>query len=182
MIYVDLDGVIFDFAKAAFKVFGKEYNEKEYPAVNDISKALGVSPRQFWDKVDHHGVGFWAYLETYDWCDELLTFIEEKSEQLNTDWRFLSSPSKNPSCAMGKVESLQKLFGPDFRKYILAPAIDKQLLCSSPEDILIDDRQLTIEQWNRRGGKGILFPQPWNDAWPVSDRMEYIKSNPLFGE
>lgn len=176
MIYVDLDGVIFNFHKSAFSCFNKEYKEEEYPkGVERIEKVLGINTKEFWRVIDHHGVAFWAFLETYDWWLDLIGGVEEKCKALNTDWRFLSSPSRNPSCAMGKLESVQRLFGVDFRKYVLAPSSDKQLLCRSERDFLIDDKESNIDEWNAAGGVGILFPQPWNRHFNfTNDRINFV--------
>ena len=175
MIFVDWDGVFADFCKAGYALFDREYNEETFPEVKDITDALGVSKREFWNKVDAAGVSFWAYLEKYNWSDKLILLVQEYCNKNNVEWRILSAPSLNSSCAAGKVESFQHYFGYHFRKYILCPAADKPLLCSSPNDVLIDDRESTIKSWRERGGLGILFPQPWNSNRDIKNRVEYVK-------
>jgi hypothetical protein len=176
MIFVDYDSVLVSFEKAAFKLFDREYNEDDYPEVIDIADALDVSKKEFWSAVDAAGVSFWAYLEKYEWSDNLILLVQEYCNKNNTDWRILSAPSLNSSCAAGKVESFQHHFGYHFRKYILAPAADKPLLCRSSNDILIDDRESTILSWREQGGLGILFPQPWNSNRNIKNRLEFVKS------
>lgn len=175
MIFVDYDSVLVSFEKAAFKLFNKEYIEELYPKEHDIANGIGVSSEEFWQAVDSAGVTFWAYLEKYTWSDELINLVKQHCKDNNTDWRILSAPSLNSTCAMGKVESFQYYFGYHFRKYILAPAADKPLLCHSSDDILIDDRESTIIAWREKGGKGILFPQPWNSNRDIKDRLKYVK-------
>lgn len=177
MIFLDYDGVFVAFEKAGFKLFDREYREEDYPHVEDITEALGVGKKKFWNKVDNAGVSFWAFLEKYSWSDDLFELVKDHCLKMNTDWRILSAPSLNSTCAMGKVESFQNHFGYHFRKYILAPAADKPLLCSSNEDVLIDDRESTILKWRDAGGFGILFPQPWNSNRGIlgMDKLKYVE-------
>lgn len=175
MIYVDYDGVFVDFCKSGFKLFNKKYDLDSFPPVKDVTEAIGVDKKTFWQAVDNAGVSFWAYLEKYTWSDELISFVKEYCKDNDTDWRILSAPSLNSTCAMGKVESFQHHFGYHFRKYILAPAADKPLLCNSKDDVLIDDRESTIISWREKGGKGILFPQPWNSNRDIKNRLNYVK-------
>ena len=65
----------------------------------------------------------------------------------------LSAPSREDSSRIGKhVWVKQKLPG---TKLILRYAKQKKEL-ATPESILIDDRQINIDQWEAAGGIGIL--------------------------
>lgn len=174
-LYIDVDGVIKSFEKATYKLFDKEYNELEYPDVQDIAHALNISITEMWKVIDKEGMYFWENLETYPWANELMKVCKEYCFNNGTDWRFLTSPSIDPMCAAGKIKSFQNMYGPHFRKYILCPAASKPLLCHTWEDVLIDDRESTINSWRERGGLGILFPQPWNSNRNIKNRVEYIK-------
>ena len=175
-LYIDYDGVLVAFEKATYKLFDREYDESTYPQVYDISEALGISVGLMWKRIDLEGSSFWANLETYPWTVDLIKLCKDYCKANDTDWRILSSPSMAPSCASGKTMSFQKLFGRHFRKYILCPAASKKLLCHSWDDVLIDDRESTINDWRERGGLGILFPQPWNSNRGIKDRVNYVSS------
>jgi hypothetical protein len=56
---------------------------------------------------------------------------------------------------------------------IFRPAKEKHLECSGPDDILIDDREDTIQRWNDAGGVGIYHPKN-GDPSNVIKRLEKL--------
>lgn len=38
-------------------------------------------------------------------------------------------------------------------------------LFAGPDQILVDDNDRHVDQWNQRGGIGILIPRQWNSGW-----------------
>ncbi len=134
-IYSDMDGVLADFENGYKKLTGVDL------------KGEFVKGDDFWDPIKVAGVGFWAGLKWMSDGQKLWNYIKPYKPDL------LSAPSREDSSRIGKhVWVKQKLPG---TKLILRYAKQKQEL-ATPESILIDDRQINIDQWEAAGGIGIL--------------------------
>ena len=134
-IYCDMDGVLADFESGYEELTGIDL-KGEFKKGDD-----------FWDPIKVAGVGFWAGLKWMPGGQELWDYLKPFNPQL------LSAPSREQSSRIGKhVWVKHKIPG---TKLILRYASQKQQL-ATPESILIDDRQINIDQWEAAGGIGIL--------------------------
>ena len=134
-IYCDMDGVLADFESGYEKLTGIDL-KGEFKKGDD-----------FWDPISKAGVGFWAGLKWMPGGQKLWDYIKPYNPDL------LSAPSREESSRIGKAVWVKyKLPG---TKLILRYAKQKQEL-ATPESILIDDRQINIDQWEAAGGIGIL--------------------------
>ena len=134
-LYCDMDGVLVDFEGGYEKLTGIDL-KGEFKKGDD-----------FWDPIKVAGVGFWAGLKWMPDGQKLWDYIKPFKPEI------LSAPSREESSRIGKsVWVKYKLPG---TKLILRYAKQKQQL-ATPESILIDDRQINIDQWEAAGGIGIL--------------------------
>jgi len=134
-IYCDMDGVLVDFERGYEELTGIDLRG-EFQKGDD-----------FWDPISEKGVGFWAGLKWMPDGQKLWSYLKPFKPDL------LSAPSREDSSRIGKhVWVKHKLPG---TKLILRYAKQKQEL-ATPESILIDDRQVNIDQWIAAGGVGIL--------------------------
>ena len=134
-IYCDMDGVLVDFESGYEKLTGIDLRG-EFKKGDD-----------FWDPISEAGVGFWAGLKWMPDGQKLWDYIKPLKPEI------LSAPSREESSRIGKAVWVKyKLPG---TKLILRYAKQKQQL-ATPESILIDDRQINIDQWEAAGGIGIL--------------------------
>ena len=140
-IYCDMDGVLADFESGYEELTGIDL-KGEFKKGDD-----------FWDPIKVAGVGFWAGLKWMPGGQELWDYLKPFNPQL------LSAPSREQSSRIGKhVWVKHKIPG---TKLILRYANQKQQL-ATPESILIDDRQINIDQWEAAGGIGILHTSTAN--------------------
>ena len=134
-IYCDMDGVLVDFESGYEELTGIDLRG-EFQKGDD-----------FWDPISKAGVGFWAGLKWMPDGQKLWDYLKPFNPVL------LSAPSREQSSRIGKhVWVKHKIPG---TKLILRYAKQKQEL-ATPESILIDDRQVNIDQWETAGGIGIL--------------------------
>ncbi|MCP4482744.1 MAG: hypothetical protein GY817_08355 [bacterium] len=134
-IYCDMDGVLVDFERGYEKLTGIDLR-------GEFQKG-----EDFWDPISKAGVGFWAGLKWMPDGQKLWNYLKPYKPDL------LSAPSREDSSRIGKhVWVKHKIPG---TKLILRYAKQKQEL-ATPESILIDDRQVNIDQWEAAGGIGIL--------------------------
>ena len=145
-IYVDMDGVLANFEKRFEDLAGMgadEYKDK-----------YGI--KEFWNLIDEkHKVSFWRGIEPMVDAQKLIDFVSKY------DYEMLTAPSIKKQSVIGKSlwvkDKTGQLF-PSLPKVNYKFAKDKHLV--KPKltefDILIDDRQDTIDRWNSAGGTGIL--------------------------
>jgi hypothetical protein len=134
-IYCDMDGVLADFESGYEKLTGIDLRG-EFKKGDD-----------FWVPISKAGVGFWAGLKWMPDGKELWDYLHPFTPKL------LSAPSRDESSRIGKhVWVKNNIPG---TKLILRYAKQKQEL-ATPDSILIDDRQVNIDQWEAAGGIGIL--------------------------
>jgi hypothetical protein len=132
-----MDGVLVDF-------------EKGYAELTDTipSKSFNGKP-SFWEPINKAGAQWWANLEWMPDGKQLWDYIKPYKPYI------LSAPSLNPSSRIGK-EAWCKMHIPNqYKKLLLYSRKEKQIF-SAPDKILIDDMEQTINEWNKRGGIGIL--------------------------
>ena len=140
-IYCDMDGVLADFESGYEELTGVDL-KGEFKKGDD-----------FWDPIKVAGVGFWAGLKWMPDGQKLWDYLKPFNPIL------LSAPSREQSSRIGKhVWVKHKIPG---TKLILRYASQKQEL-ATPESILIDDRQVNIDQWEAAGGIGILHTSTAN--------------------
>lgn len=173
-IFLDLDGVLADWASAAIRVHGRDSQSTvaAWPAgTYDLADVLGVSGNAMWAPINAAGESFWATLQPYPWCDEVMGLCTDLAPTT-----ILTSPSKDPGAASGKTRWLQAQFGSGFRSYLIGP--DK-VSCARPDAVLIDDADKNCEGFIAAGGRAIVFPQRWNGAHKYADDPVPVVALPL---
>jgi 5'(3')-deoxyribonucleotidase len=144
-IFLDMDGVVADFDAYANKVVGYSTpGGKRYP-LEDWAK-IAANPR------------FYRHLAVCPGADVLVNNVWQMAKAAGYDVKFLTAiPRANdvPYCFQDKVEWAKENF-PDIPVWFGPYSHDKHHHCQ-PGDILIDDRDDNIRDWNSAGGQGILF-------------------------
>ena len=136
-LYCDMDGVLCDFEKRFEDLTGLSPNA--YRDKNGLNK--------FWKTIDEDGVRFWVGMDWMPDGKQLYDYIKPNLYSL------LSSPSSINSSRLGKrLWVKNKIPG---TKLILASRKNKQDYAKE-NAILIDDLKPTIDEWNAKGGIGIL--------------------------
>lgn len=148
MIYCDMDGVLCDFDRAIFEIDGKTRVEdlREGDPKLDLWKHIQKQGTitKFYTNLEWHPEGklLWNYLETLANV-EILTSLGG------------NNPDKE-GARYGK-ELWVKNHGIDVPLNFSQKAHDKQFWVNNKNDVLIDDYESNIRQWNQAGGIGILF-------------------------
>jgi len=138
-IYCDMDGVLTDFDKQ-FTDSISPWKPKPFIDKNGLD--------EFWKEIDSRGVGFWVGMKWMEDGKSLFEFLKNYK-----DVELLSSPSRSENSRLGK-----RLWVRNHKlgvKLNLAYSKNKQKY-AAPNHILIDDRRDNIEDWESRGGIGIL--------------------------
>jgi len=143
-IYLDMDGVVADFDSIVVEIIGHRHE----PNVR--------YPDDQWHKI----LAYQRLYRDLPLCKDarlLVTQVLYIANKYKMDVKFLSAIPKNndfPWAPYDKVNWAQKYF-PMIPVWLGPYSQDKQKY-SKPGEILIDDRKINIEQWNKKGGFGIL--------------------------
>lgn len=169
MIFLDLDGVLVDLVKGICEEFELDL-PKEGAALSYDLRELEVPGLMDWLRGDGPGVDFWARLPAYPWTSELLELVQARGET----W-LLTKPTESASCWAGKVLWVQRVLGEAWVDRLIQ-CRHKELL-AGPGRLLIDDLDSNVDEWVAAGGEGLVWPQMWNRARGVVERMNYAERN-----
>jgi len=185
-ILLDMDGVLCNWEKRCCELFkvnwdvvrqewipGDFYIEKALTKVLRDKKKIGedeeITTDDIWKLVDAEKEKFWANLEEYPWSK----LLYEECLSIAPTY-FVTTPSWHPTSLSGKLIWMQEFTGEKgFRNYMVGP---KKYLCSRPGNILIDDNDKNIDEFEAvpGGGRGVVFPRWNNKSYRYSGNpMEY---------
>lgn len=153
-VLFDVDGVIADFVRGAFKHHGVELDITKVQW--DFPSQIGFAGREheFWNPL---GYFFWSGLPVLGDGKHLLAAVEEVAGLDRVS--LLSSPCETHGCCDGKRAWVREHFPRYSRKLFLGN--DKSSL-ANPHTILIDDNEENCQKFIDAGGVAILLPRPWN--------------------
>ena len=143
IIFLDMDGVLANFSGFAVENFGNnwqtEIEKPNWGALSHIPNLFAqLNPME-------------DALELYYSCCEIIG--DKNRVQILTA---LPNRAHMESAARDKIEWAHKHISPDIRVHFGPYAQDKQYHKRHKFDILIDDSELNITQWESVGGYGII--------------------------
>ena len=146
-VYFDLDGVMADFDRGVRELCGAE------PV--DQSCATKEQETALWDavrKVDH----FYDKLELLPGAKEMFDTVYEMYGDRVEILSGIPKPHRKIAFAgEDKTAWVHRVLNPDIKVNIVFKE-EKLQKSHGPEDILIDDLARNINDWNEKGGNGIL--------------------------
>ncbi len=151
-IYFDMDGVLADFdggvsALCGIKAPGQGKN---------IPKAIQDSLWEHVKKIDH----FYDKLDPMPGALDLFFTVYEKYGDRVEILSGIPKPRREiVTAAEDKVSWAHRLLSPDLKVNTVFRE-EKKLYCTGASDILIDDYDSNIEEWEKYGGTGILYLSP----------------------
>jgi 5'(3')-deoxyribonucleotidase len=163
-----MDGVMCDFDKGVEDKFGVDQsNHTEWSY--DYEGDFNLTRDQFWTMLDN--VEFWRDLKPCPWFEELKALTEPYKP-------FVISHTMLDYGMSGKLMWLKKHFPSVVEGHRFLIGQGKHI-ASKKGRLLIDDNDGFCRAWEKRGGKAILFPQPWNLNRNIGrdiDKMHYVTS------
>ena len=148
-LFLDMDGVLADFLRGFREFFTEKYGEKGWL---DITKEDWLQLKAEWPT-------FWADLDYEQHALDLWRVVSPYHPSLLT-----AAPPSWPSASVGKTIWAKRMlpkFGyhPSQKVYTVMRA-DKKKFATQTDgspNILIDDLDKNIREWNAAGGHGIVY-------------------------
>jgi 5'(3')-deoxyribonucleotidase len=178
IVYLDMDGVLYNWNKAAYKLMGVDYDDPiiqeahkdNYDALDGLRGEENVTRA-----VLEAGADFWLSLEKFQWADDLYEGMVDTVGVENV--YFCTSFGKWPEGASAKAKVLLR----DFNSRRLVLIKDKYLLAKN-NTILIDDKPSNTKNFGLHGGWSWEWENefkffrkdisPWSE---IKALIEYVK-------
>lgn len=144
IVYVDMDGVLADFDRGFQEISGLSHD--------------AVSDEELWAAIEAYGkVKFFSGLPWMDGGKELWNFVTQNFLHIKILSALGKSDKTNKQSTQGKTawlrHHLPNLHSDDI---ILVENKHRKRHYSKPGDIIIDDTPVVIQEWDKKGGIGIL--------------------------
>ena len=160
IIFLDLDGVVINWAKGICDWFEIPYKPEKITSWNAMPKLTNTTKNEFWESIKLSC--FWENLEFYSEAKDFIKALKNYGKVI-----LLSSPAIG--CAGYRQNWIQNNLPAFFSKgrYILTSA---KWACAHKDAILIDDSNNNYEAFYRAGGHALIYPQPWNMAGSMNEK------------
>lgn len=152
-IFLDLDGVLANFTKAACKHFQVNYPIQERRLfTNWLTKVGGIAKTEVDNLMNNYE--YWYNMEQYSYTKDLVELCKELADEVY----ILSKPMNHEFCYAAKINWCIDTLGLN-RKQLIITEAPKHLLAHDYTDILIDDKVEMIEKWIIAGGEGYWWQE-----------------------
>lgn len=169
-VYLDLDGVIANWAKAIFKADNKEcpkeiidldcYWAEEFISQERIAEIMASED-------------FWANIELYPWGKKLVKIIDSAPIK---DWYFLTKSPDHQAGKNGKTKWVKKHFPEHLDKLIIVTGNKERY--ADENSLLIDDYDVNLEAWRGKGGIIFQWRELSEDLAHIAEyRLENLSAN-----
>ena len=147
-IYLDMDGVLADFDRGVVEICGMKSHPQGGEQDSNHDNLMGEAIRKaghFYDRLEPMQGAVEMFNTIYgkygDRC-EILTGIPKPSRGIET-------------AAEDKVNWMHRVLSPEIVVHCVLRR-EKMDFCDGAGTILVDDAERTIDEWNKKGGTGIL--------------------------
>lgn len=153
-VFVDMDGVLANFNKAGAATFGIPYPKKSRLRHTWLQDESGVSLSRWFEIMENDPL-IWERIETFPWTPALVQCLDIHAP----GWKILSSATYDPPCWSGKAKWVQKRLFPIAHMHRLVLVGGRKFDLASPGDVLVDDWDENINQWQLAGGSAFKWDE-----------------------
>jgi 5'(3')-deoxyribonucleotidase len=151
-LYLDMDGVLADFNRAAAELLGEPEQSQHQAAER------GRWPQAQWQRISENP-HFYRTLPKMPAADSLVDLATKFRDHLDYELCILTAiPRDNdmPDAFHDKLLWIQEHYADvNFRVYFGPYSHDKKHHCRQADDILVDDRTSNCTEWRAQGGTAI---------------------------
>lgn len=140
-LYLDMDGVLADFDKAAEAILGMPCHKYEFI----------WGPKRLWERLNDVP-WFWSDIEPMADMPELVDAVAHLRPKVLT-----ALPRDGADTAAARKQAwIVKHLGPDWTYRIITCRTHEKPNFCMPGDIMVDDRALNLDAWKARGGHYVV--------------------------
>ena len=178
-LYLDLDGVLVDFVGGVCKVFGiskEELYRRWEPNNWKIHEGLEMTESDLWQTIDTvpH---FWEQLEWTEDGKQILHLCERYLDPDDDELVLMTSPSRDPKSAAGKIEWIYQHAPKYRRKFAITPV---KTGFASLQSVLVDDSDRNIREFMLALGWTVLIPRRWNSNYNIrNSTLKFLEESLL---
>lgn len=164
---LDLDGVLSNHVLAMAKLHNIS---PEWKALGKwrFRDGLGI-PDPWWKGIDYK---FWHDMEKMPKADELVKIILGyfKPEDICITTSLPTRDNDFPfelvgESVQGKIDWLRHNFPKLSNNFMIGPS---KHFCADASTLLIDDLDISVDEFSKSGGLALLVPRPWNSLYAYS--------------
>ena len=159
IVFLDMDGVLSDFAQQA-------QNLCQIDVRSFVNRTTALTPVELaqQDKVFQladYSNDFWKTMPKMPFAKEVFEYVRQNFDDVFMLSKF-APPKQNPE-RLEAVSNLKKAWFyenicSDYpMDHLIVSNLSKSTFIRHPEDVLIDDQENNITEWERAGAKGILY-------------------------
>ena len=178
VIFLDMDGVLVDFAHGVASLFGIKKSVVEANG-REAYRAAGVSQEEFWRRIESAGQEWWETLPPYPWVQRLVAACMAVGDV----YVATSPPAACVTAGSGKMAWLRSILPEVYsgRRFFIGA---HKYLLAAPDRVLVDDDVRKHAAFAKAGGQAVLFPRPWNAAHlpPGADPWKLVEGIETNGE
>lgn len=163
-ILLDCDGVLADFVGGVNRIVTREGHQ---PIVPETFRFFAGHPAEAAILAELRTTAFWDGLDVIPGAREAVFAMSVAGDEV------VVATAAWESCAGWETTRrrwLREHFGISPGHVLVVPGKQK---CRVRADVFIDDRPETIRSWALRGGRALLFDQPYNRG-PAAERLERL--------
>lgn len=185
-IFLDYDGVLFDFHSNALRMHGKpELSRNNWPLPGgDLSAVLGYDNRteeggiKFWDHM-YANPEFWKGSDPFPWLHELIDLVKQHTGPHGVT--VLTAVSHNAGSRRDEERAGKMHMLAVHGVHLQVKFEHQKWKCARPNTLLIDDWEQQVNPFKAHGGEAVLFPQPWNEhhvhPCPITFLRNWLKES-----
>jgi hypothetical protein len=169
VVYLDMDGVLADFAAGYNERFGTNYQDGELPV-----------PKEDPNLAKLQGSDFFSTLPKFDSADALVGMVT----RIFGSYKICSSPLRGDleNSKANKTLWLQQHLRPQPGEIVITGRKEKYAVQpDGTPNILIDDKEDNISKWNEAGGIGIHYAAKHDSLEKIMDELKSA-ANRLHGD
>jgi hypothetical protein len=159
-----MDGVIANCALAVANLLQSDEDPNE-PGRDvkpyKFSELIGTNA---WETALNQGVIFWREIPPYSWATKLYNTCDALDKTV-----ILTNPFNGEHTAdtvRGKLDWLEHHLKVSPKDVIFSSS---KRFMARPTGLLIDDLEDNVVEWKLLGGRGIIFPRPWNSRFTLTN-------------
>jgi hypothetical protein len=163
-IFIDMDGVVSNWEKAACDLLGIDDTEKELrdelKSGTKLEDTKHTNEEDMWKAIEKAGSDWWKNMSMFPWYKKLYNAMNKLGEVsfLTSNGNLFKHPKVAADGAKGKMECIYDNYQEEKPAMIVTHS---KHFCANKDSILIDDSKKKVDAFKEWGGEAFLWPSAY---------------------